>query len=159
VRKRFRRQTKKVPEPVFLPTGEGRTTLKPENQSRRDGCESVLSKLAFFRFCPSTSTHAKVGLCPQPCHPACPGAPWERSRGTCCAPFPLTTPYSSVHPSAPMPRWRWMDGSTPTAPTRFGLSTFSSTHSASCAVQKAICALIGTALILSRPLGTGADTS
>jgi hypothetical protein len=46
-------------------------------------------------------------------------------RGTCCAPFPLTTPYSSVHPSPPMP---------------------------SCAVQKAICALIWTALIFSRPL-------
>src|ERR1700677_3892748 len=42
--------------------------------------------------------------------------------------------------------WRWMDGSTAIAPTRFRLSTFSSTHSASCAVQKAICALIWTAL-------------
>ncbi len=42
---------------------------------------------------------------PQPCHPACPGVPWERSRGTCCAPFPLTTPYISAHPSPPMPRW------------------------------------------------------
>jgi hypothetical protein len=47
--------------------------------------------------------------------------------------------------------WRWMDGSTATAPTRFRLSTFSSTHSTSCAVQKAICAL-WTALTLSRTL-------
>jgi hypothetical protein len=29
-----------------------------------------LSKLAFFRLCPSTSTHAKVDHCPQLCHPA-----------------------------------------------------------------------------------------
>ena len=57
-----------------------------------------MSKLAFFPLCPSTSTHAKVGHRPQLCHP-------ERSRGTCCAPFPLTTPYSSVHPSPLMPRW------------------------------------------------------
>src|SRR6202789_3229538 len=47
---------------------------------------------------PSISTNAKVGHCPQLCHP-------ERSRGTCGAPFPLTTPYSSCHPSPPMPRW------------------------------------------------------
>jgi hypothetical protein len=57
VRKRFRRQTKKVPEPAFLPTGEGRRILKPENQSRRDG----------------------------PACPACPGMPrsepWELVEG------------------------------------------------------------------------------
>jgi hypothetical protein len=27
-----------------------------------------------------------------PCHPACPGKPWERSRGTCSAPFIATKP-------------------------------------------------------------------
>ena len=47
--------------------------------------------------------------------------------------------------------WRWMDGSTALAPTRFRLSTFSSTHSASCAFQKAICALIWTALAENIP--------
>src|ERR1700677_4075103 len=57
-----------------------------------------LVQISFSRPCPSTSNHAKVRHRPLICHP-------ERSRGTCCAPFPLTTPYSSVHPSPPMPRW------------------------------------------------------
>ncbi len=88
-----------------------------------------------LQLCPSISTNAKVDRRPQICHPELSSRALAE-RGTCCAPFPLTTPYSSVHPSPPWHWWRWMDGSTVTAPTRFPLSTFSSTHSASCAVRR-----------------------
>ncbi len=103
-----------------------------------------LVQISFFSTLSIHSTNARLGRRPQLCHP-------ERSRGTCCAPFPLTTPYNSVHPSPSMPGWRWMGGSTATVPTRFRLSTFSSTHSASCAVQKTIVPLIWTALAESSP--------
>ncbi len=47
--------------------------------------------------------------------------------------------------------WRWSDRVKQQQPTGFGLPAFSSTHSASCVVQKAIRTLIWTALILYRP--------
>src|ERR1700722_1022291 len=53
----------------------------------------------------------------------------------------------------PWQEWRWMDRAQQ-QPTGFRLPAFSSTHSASCAVQESVCPLIWTALALSRPYGT-----
>jgi hypothetical protein len=50
---------------------------RTRDQSRREA-ETHTCPNSFLPLYPSTSTEPKVCHRPQPCHPACPGVPWDR---------------------------------------------------------------------------------
>src|ERR1700677_4232315 len=78
-------------ERVFKPTRTPYLSLPGFRVCVRTTLSASLVQISFSRLCPSTSNHAEVRHRPLICHP-------ERSRGTCCALFPLTTPTApSIH--------------------------------------------------------------
>ena len=67
--KRRRCDTRSPCPNLFRPNRSRRRRVNHAANLDRHGGESILSKLAFFRLCPSTSNHAKVRHHPQLCHP------------------------------------------------------------------------------------------